>query len=1090
MAEHAETFRTEKIDATVLPALTDADLRELGLPLGDRKKLRAAIDALAIAPEPLPNAAARGAAEQRHLTVMFCDIVESTRLASTLDLETLQRVIDAYQHQVASCAARYDGFVAKFMGDGVLIYFGYPQAHEDDAERAVRAALDIVAAMPAVRAIDSVELTCRIGIASGVVVIGDSISVVGAAELSVLGEAPNLAARLQAAAPRNGVIIAAGTRALVGNLFDLQPIEPLALKGIGAEVPAWQVITARDDSSRFRAIRDPTSATFIGRDAELALLLDRWASAVSGEGQLFLLSGEPGLGKSRLCEVMFSRIAVEPHAEIRLQCSPYHANSALYPVLRHLERSAGLAHEDKFSHRRARFVRGFRDNDKAERALELLGPALGLMDAGPEDMAQVGSKAETLDLLHDLLFAPTIDQALCILVEDAHWIDPTTLELLNLLIDRLNDRRVLLLITHRPEFTPPWGSPAHLTRLTMNRLNARACAGVIGDLAHGKALPEEVLRQIVAKADGVPLFVEELTKAVLESGLLREGADAWRLDGPLPPFAIPSSLHDSFMARLDRMAPVKEVAQVGAAIGREFSSGLLAPVLNMSAATLDVALRQLVEAGLLVSRVGGDIYAFKHALTRDAAYVSLLKSRRQIFHQRIANALEEFDDGFVRATEPELLAYHYQEAGDLRAALAHWIAAGDVAEQRGANNEAVAHYRSAQRLTQDEQLPIADRARTAEVLLKLGNAQMQTDGYQSEEVHRWFQQARDAALALDQQDEAAEAGIRMSQFLHGNCRHRDVLEIGNGILRGQTDRLRPETLVHVWLTMGATSYSVGDFRSALVCSQRAMELDGEANCTHRAPWGGADPAIVSRDCVEMASRVLGHLDRSSSVSKECLAIAMDRGHPFSIVWASVCRVVALAGFGLYAEAVACADHAIAICEKHGFNTRIGNVLYHRGPSLFELGDEEGGLADLQRGTAQWRERNGIFFLARNLTKLAEYQLRANQLEQARVNLGEAEHLAQTTEEKDHIAEIIRVRGRAWQAEGHHKQARICFERAIERSREQGARLFELYAAQDLARLSTETGDGSEALQTLRSIVDWFPAALDVPVLAECRALLG
>jgi len=377
-----------------------------------------------------------------------------------------------------------------------------------------------------------------------------------------------------------------------------------------------------------------------------------------------------------------------------------------------------------------------------------------------------------------------------------------------------------------------------------------------------------------------------------------------------------------------------------------------------------------------------------------------------------------------------------------------------------------------------------------EVLLKLGNAQMQTDGYQSEEVHRWFQQARDAALALDQQDEAAEAGIRMSQFLHGNCRHRDVLEIGNGILRGQTDRLRPETLVHVWLTMGATSYSVGDFRSALVCSQRAMELDGETNCTHRAPWGGADPAIVSRDCVEMASRVLGHLDRSSSVSKECLAIAMDRGHPFSIVWASVCRVVALAGFGLYAEAVACADHAIAICEKHGFNTRIGNVLYHRGPSLFELGDEDGGLADLQRGTAQWRERNGIFFLARNLTKLAEYQLRANQLEQARVNLGEAEHLAQTTEERDHIAEIIRVRGRAWQAEGHHKQARICFERAIERSREQGARLFELYAAQDLARLSTETGDGSEALQTLRSIVDWFPAALDVPVLAECRALLG
>jgi class 3 adenylate cyclase/tetratricopeptide (TPR) repeat protein len=1096
LAEHAEIFRAEKIDAAVLPTLTDADLRELGLPLGDRKKLHAAIEALATsppagalpAPEPRPIAAPRPAAEQRHLTVMFCDIVDSTRLASTLDLETLQRLVDAYQHQVAICVARYEGFVAKFMGDGVLVYFGYPQAHEDDAERAVRAALDIVAAMPAVRAIDSVELACRIGIASGVVVIGDSISVGAAAELSVLGEAPNLAARLQAVAPRNGVIIAAGTRALVGNLFDLKSIEPLALKGIGAGVPAWQAIAAHDDASRFRATRDATSAAFIGRDAELALVLDRWASAVSGEGQLFLLSGEPGLGKSRLCETMFSRIAVEPHAEIRLQCSPYHANSALYPVLRHIERTAGLAHDDSPAVRRADFARLFPDSEQAERALTLLGPALGLADSAPSDAAAAGSKAETLDLLQALLFAPAAGQALCILVEDAHWIDPTTQELLNLLIDRLSDRRVLLLITHRPEFTPPWGTPAHLTRLAMNRLSARACIGLIGDLARGKALPEEVLRQIVAKADGVPLFVEELTKAVLESGLLTEEPDAWRLDGPLPPLAIPSSLHDSFMARLDRLAPVKEVAQMGAAIGREFSSRLLAPVLDMNAATLNAALTQLVDAGLLVSR-GGDLYAFKHALTRDAAYASLLKSRRQICHQRIANALEEFDDGFVRATEPELLAYHFQEAGDSSAALVHWIAAGDLAEQRGASEEAVAHYRSAQSLMQDGQLSTADNARASEVLLKLGNAQMQTAGYHSEEVLQLYEQARDAALALDQHDEAAEAGIRMSQFLSGSCRHHDVLEIGDNILRGPTDRLRPETLVHVWVTMGATTYNLGDFQNALVYSQRAMELDDQVNCTHRAPWGGADPAIVGRDYVEMASRVLGHLARSFSVSEQCMAIALERGHPFSIVWASVCRIVALAGFGLHAEAVACADHAIAICKKHGFNTRIGNVLFHRGPSLFELGDQERGLVNLQQGVTQWRERNGMFFLARNLAKLGEYQLRANQLEQARANLSEAEHLADTTEEKDHLAEIIRLRGCLWHAEGHHEQARICLEHAIARSRQQGARLFELSVARDLARLSAEAGDGTEAFEGLRSIVDWFPAALDVPVLRECRALL-
>jgi class 3 adenylate cyclase/tetratricopeptide (TPR) repeat protein len=1091
LAEYIELFRAERIDAAILPTLTDADLRELGLPLGDRKKLRAAIDALgasnfagAVA-GPTPS---RAAAEQRHLTAMFCDIVDSTPLAATLDLETLQSVIDTYQHQVASCVGRYDGYVAKFMGDGVLVYFGYPQAHEDDAERAVRAGLDIVAAMPCVLTLGNLELACRIGIASGVVVVGDSISVGGAAEKSVLGETPNLAARLQAIAPRNGVIIAASTRALVANLFDLKSIDPPALKGVGGAVPAWQVIAAHDDTSRFRATRDPASAAFVGRDVELALLLDRWAMAVAGEGQLFLLFGEPGLGKSRLCETMLSCIAGEPHAEIRLQCSPYHANSALYPVLRHLERTAALAHGDPPSVRREHFARLFPDPDTAERAIALLGPVLGLIDIAAVDASPAGSKAETLALLQDVLLAPAADQPLCIFVEDAQWLDPTTQELLSLLIDQLVNRRVLLLVTHRPEFTPLWRSRPHLTQLAINRLSARACAGLIGDLARGKALPEEVLCQIIAKADGVPLFVEELTKAVLESGLLSEDIDAWRLDGPLPPVAIPSSLHDSFMARLDRMAPVKEVAQVGAAIGREFSSRLLAPVLDMNEDTLGTALTQLVEAGLLVSR-GGDVYAFKHALTRDAAYASLLRSRRQICHRRIATALEKFDEGFVRATEPELLAYHYQEAGDFSAALAHWITAGDVAEQRGASAESVAHYRSAKLLTENADQLAAGRARATEVLLKLGNVQWQTAGYQAEEVMQLYRAAREAALALDQHDEAAEADIRMATFLFVSCRNRDVLELGENVLRRGPARLRPETLVHFWVQMGSAHCHLGNFEQSLDLLEKAIELDDRINCTHKAPLSGADPAIVARDTAEMALRPLGYLGRALAVSDQGMAIAVDRGHLFSIVWASVSRVLALTSFGRYDEAVACADNAIAICEKHGFDTRIGNVLQHRGPALFELGDEERGLANIQRGVALWRERSGTFLLTRNLAKLAEYQLRANHLEEARANVDEAEQLAETTDEKMHLAEIIRLRGRLYQMEGDYDQARLCFGRAIAQSREQGARLFELNAARDLARLSFEAGSDTEALARLRSVVDWFPTTLDVPVLAECRALL-
>ena len=1080
-------FRTEKIDAAVLPTLSDADLRELGLPLGDRKKLRAAIDALATT--PLPAVGPRTAAEQRHLTVMFCDLVDSTQLAATLDLEVLQGVVEAYQQHVATCVARYEGFVAKFMGDGVLVYFGYPQAHEDDAERAVRGALDVAAAMRSLHSIDGVELECRIGIASGTVVVGDSIAVGAAAELAVLGETPNLAARLQAAAPRNGIMVAATTRALVANLFDLQPIEPLALKGIGTAVPAWQVLAVHNDASRFRATRDPTSAAFVGRDAELALLLDRWELAVAGEGQLFLLSGEPGLGKSRLCEALFARIAAEPHGDIRLQCSPYHANSALYPVLRHIERAAGFGHGDPASLRRAQFVRLLGDASKAEHTITLLGPVLGLTDATPADAAPGGIKAETLALLRDILLAPAADQPLCILVEDAQWIDPTTQELLALLTDRLGNLPVLLVVTHRPEFGPPWGTFTHVTRLAMNRLSARACAGLIRDLARGKTLPEEVRRQIIAKADGVPLFVEELTKAVLESGLLTEDVDAWRLDGPLPPLAIPSSLHDSFIGRLDRMAHVKEVAQVGAAIGREFSSRLLALVLGMSTAALDTALAQLVDAGLLMGRGGTETYAFRHALTRDAAYASLLRSRRQICHQRIANVLEQFDGGFVRATEPELIAYHFQEAGDFSAAMRYWIEAGDIAEQHGANQEAVAHYRSARRLTERVDLPEADRARTAEVLMKLGNAQMQTVGYHSEEVLQSYRQARDAALAFGQPDEAAEAGIRMAPFLFGSCCNSDIMAIGDNILKGSLDRLRPETLVHVWVMMGGANFHVGEFQQSRAFSERAIELDDRVNCTHRAPWGAADPAIVARDYLEMACRVMGYFDRSLALSEQAMAIALDRGHLFSIVWASVCRVFALGSFGRYVEALACADRVIEICEKHGFDSRIGNVLLHRGPVLFELGDVERGLADIRRGIELWRKTSGIFMLTRNMAMLGEYQLRVDQVEEADASIREAEQHAEATEEKYQLADIIRLRGRIWQTQGEYDKARSCFHQAIARAREQAARLFELHAARDLARLDVQAGDAVEALAVLRSIVGWFPATVHVLVLAECRRLL-
>jgi tetratricopeptide (TPR) repeat protein len=699
-------------------------------------------------------------------------------------------------------------------------------------------------------------------------------------------------------------------------------------------------------------------------------------------------------------------------------------------------------------------------------------------------------KDETLRTLVDLTEATARQQPSVMLFEDAHWADPTTLEVLDLLIDRVRTVPLLIVVTHRPEFHSRWSQQGHVGALNLSKLTRMQSAAMVSTLAGGKALPATLLEQILTRTDGVPLFVEELTKSILESGELSEASNHYEYGGSARTVAIPATLRDSLMARLDRFMPVREIAQIGAAIGREFSYELIAAVAPMPQAQLDDSLAQLCESGLAFRRGTPPeaIYSFKHALVQDAAYDSLLKSRRQELHGTIARAIEQRFPN-IKINEPELLAYHFQEAGDLSPAFAYLIAAGDVAEQHGANQEAVAHYQSAKRLTERADLPAGDCARTPELLMKLGNAQMQMDGYHSAEVSQWYMQARDAAHAMDQEDEAAEAGIGMATFLFGSCRYCDVIEIGNNILRRSPERLRSETLVHVWVMMGSASCHAGEFQQSLAFSEKAIELDDGVKCTHKAPWAAADPAIVARDYVGMVSRLMGHFERSLAISEQSMAIAMDRGHFFSIVWANVSRVFALGGFGRYAEAVACADRAVKICERYGFDSRVGNVLLHRGPVLFELGDEERGLADLQRGVALWRKTSGSFMLARNMMMLADYQLRAGHLGQAHASLGEAERVAETTEEKDYLAEIIRLRGRIWQSEGRHERARLCFQRAIAGSRDQRARLFELHAARDLVRLCAEISGLTEALEMLRSIVDWFPPSLDIPVLAECRALL-
>ncbi|HTS55005.1 MAG TPA: adenylate/guanylate cyclase domain-containing protein, partial [Burkholderiales bacterium] len=701
LSDYAETFKANRVDADVLPHLTERDLLDLGLPIGPRRKILVAIRTLAEKPasEAAPRASVDAAArspERRHITVMFCDLVGSTGLSEALDVEDLRNVMQAYQQAARAVIERYAGHIAQYLGDGLVVYFGWPAAHEDDAERAVRAALEVVEAVKAVPA--SAPLRVRIGIASGSVVVGDT----GAGDASVpkfaVGETPNLAARVQSLAVPDEIVIAASTRRLIGAVFDLSDLGPHTLKGFAAPVQTWRISGIAATEGRFEAAHGGHFAPFVGRESELALVLERWEQAREGEGQIVLLSGEAGIGKSRVTQVLRERISGQRHVELRYQCSPYHTNSALYPAIDQLKRAARFDATDDTRTKIDKLEALLRNTISDVSAVAPLFAALLSIDADGRypslEMTPQVQKDATLKALAGQVLAVAATQPVLMIFEDAHWIDPTTQEALDLLLPAIADRPVMAVITYRPEYQPPWSSLAHATALPLIRLSRKQAVLLAERVSGGKSLPKVVLDHIVVKTDGVPLFVEELTKTVLESGLIAESDGAYHLTGPLPDLAIPSTLQDSLMARLDRVASTREVAQIGACIGRQFSRDLLAAVSPLDGSTLDDALRQLVN-GELVFRTGtapSASYVFKHALVQDAAYNSLLKTRRQAIHGHIAETLQCQFTATVESA-PETLAHHYMEAAVFDKAARYCRLAAEGAAARFANPEAIAHAR-------------------------------------------------------------------------------------------------------------------------------------------------------------------------------------------------------------------------------------------------------------------------------------------------------------------------------------------------------------------------------------------------------------
>ncbi len=680
LEQYQHAFRESDVDAAVLPELTADDLTALGVTsVGHRRKLLAAIAALRATAQSAPDvvSASRTAivgAERRQLTVMFCDLVGSTALASRLDPEDLREVISAYQSCVTEVISRYDGFVAKYMGDGVLVYFGYPRAHEDDAERAVRAALGVIDAVGKLD-VQPIKLQARVGIATGLVVVGDLIGEGSAQEQSVVGETPNLAARLQALAEPDAVVIAAGTRRLVGDLFEYESLGEVEIKGLGAGLPAWQVLRPSGVASRFEALRGSALTPLVGRDGEIELLLGCWARAKAGDGQVVLVSGEGGFGKSRITAELEQRLYAEPHIQLRYFCSPYRQDSALFPFIDQISRAAGFAPDDPAVSKLGKFEALLARRPLPEEDVPFLADLLSLPSSERHPLPNLSpqrKKERTLEALIHRLEGLAHRQPLLMILEDAHWIDPTSRELLDLTVKRVRGLPVLLIVTFRPEFQPPWTGKSHVKLLVLNRLDQHYRTALVAQIAGAKTLPDDVTVQIVERTDGVPLFVEELTKSVLESELLREEDGHYVLDSPLP-LAIPTSLHASLMARLDRLASVRHVAQVGAAIGRWFRYTLLHTVSGLPEDELQASLARLV-ASELVFQSGTPpdaIYTFKHVLVQEAAYSSLLRGARQQLHGMIAKALAALFPELMDS-QPELFAWHYVEAGLVEKSVFYW----------------------------------------------------------------------------------------------------------------------------------------------------------------------------------------------------------------------------------------------------------------------------------------------------------------------------------------------------------------------------------------------------------------------------------
>jgi class 3 adenylate cyclase/predicted ATPase len=1039
-------------------------------------------------------------AERRQLTVLFCDLVGSTALAGQLDPEDWREVVRAYHTACAEVIGRFEGHIAQYLGDGLLVYFGYPQAHEDDALRAVRAGLGMIEAIDTLRLRLvqewGIRLAVRLGIHTGLVVIG-TMGGGDRQEQLALGEVPNIAARLQGLAAPDTVVLSAATYRLVHGFVACDDLGVQTLRGTVAPTRLYRVLSESGAQSRLDVAVRRGLTPLMGRESEITLLHERWAQAQHGQGQVVVLSGEAGIGKSRLVQELQARVEQQGATRLVFRCLPDHQQSALYPIIEHLQRLLRWHREDSLEAKL----------DKLEHILQEYG--LPLLEMTPLFAALLSlpapahypplrlspqrQKQQTQAALIAWLVAEAERQPMLAVWEELHWADPSTLEFLGLFLEQAPAVRMLTLLTYRPEFHPPWSTRLHYTQLTVSRLTRPQVEEMVGLVTGGKRLPATVVEQIVAKTDGVPLFVEELTKMVLESGLVREVEGGYVLSGPLQPLAIPATLQDSLMARLDRLLTAKGIAQLGAVLGRQFSFELLQAVSHLDEATLQRELHQLVEAEFLHQHGAPPqaTYMFKHVLIQEAAYQSLLKRTRQQYHHGIGQILAaRFAD--TVETRPELLAHHYTEAGLIESALVYWQLAGERAMERSAHVEAVMHLTRGLEVLQT--LPETSQRAQQELHLQtaLGPALIATKGYAASEVEHTYARARALCQQSGETPELFSALRGLWVCNEARAELRTARQLGEQLLALAQTLQDPMLLVEAHRALGNTLFWLGEFASARTHLEQGMALYDPQQHRSLAFLYGTDPGVVCLSYSAWALGLLGYADQALQTSAEALALAQRMAHFHSLALALT--------WAIYLHQARRELHAVqervkalvALAAEQGFPywLALGTIL--GGWALSQQRQAVAGIAQMHQGLAAYRATGAELFRTYWLALLAEAYGTAGQVQEGLLVLEEALALVDTNGERYWEAELYRRKGElllqsgVWDAA---QGAAVCFQQALAVARRQHAKALELRAALSLSRLWHHQGKRAEVYQLLAAVYGWFTEGFATADLQDARTLL-